>query len=83
MLSLWYSRIVMLVFTLFFIATIGLSRVILGVHSLDQVLFGFQLGAWLALTMHHCVKGRIEANWDRLFGENTTLVEENDGYTRA
>ena len=83
--SLWHFRVVMLVFTLFFIATIGLSRVILGVHSLDQVLFGIQLGAWLALTMHFCFKGRIEANWDRIFDNRNgdTGTADNDDYTRG
>jgi len=36
--------------------TIGYSRMFLGVHSADQVLFGLLLGAWCALTMQYCVR---------------------------
>jgi len=34
---------------------VALSRLYLGVHSLDQVLYGALLGAWVALTMHFVV----------------------------
>lgn len=43
-----------------FAITIGYSRLFLGVHSLDQVLFGLLLGAWVALTMQYCVRPGLE-----------------------
>lgn len=38
---------------------IGYSRMLLGAHSLDQVLFGWFLGAWLAAALHHIFRRPI------------------------
>ena len=46
----------MLLVVVFFGASIGYSRVILGVHSWNQVVFGWSLGIWIAFTLHFCVK---------------------------
>ena len=35
--------------------SVGFSRMILGVHSLDQVVYGWLIGVWFALTFHFCV----------------------------
>jgi len=35
---------------------VGYSRMFLGVHSINQVIYGLLLGAWLALTFNYCVK---------------------------
>ena len=43
-----------------FAVTIAYSRLFLGVHSLDQVLFGLLLGAWCALTMQYCARPNLE-----------------------
>ena len=39
--------------------TIGYSRVFLGVHSWNQLLFGWQLGLWVAVTFFFCYKGPV------------------------
>ena len=36
-----YTRVVLLLLALFFTATIGFSRVIMGVHSWNQLLYGW------------------------------------------
>ena len=39
--------------------TVGYSRMFLGVHSIDQVFFGWSLGLWLAYTYHNCLRDGI------------------------
>ena len=56
--------------------TIGFSRVVLGVHSWNQVFFGWSLGIWIAFTLHFCVKDQIVENaWKLLQGEDTRHFE--------
>ena len=63
-------RLMLLLGSLTFAISIGYSRVILGVHSWNQVLFGWSLGVWLAFTLHFCVKDAIVENaWNLLHGE--------------
>jgi hypothetical protein len=45
-------RVFMLLVALVFAFSIGYSRLVLGVHSLNQILFGLLLGTWLALSFH-------------------------------
>ena len=47
-----------LLMTAYFIL-LGWSRLIVGVHSLNQVLYGWILGIWLALACHFCVREPI------------------------
>jgi len=46
----FYSTLLMVVLTF---TTIGYSRIYVGDHSLDQVLFGFSLGIWSAFYCHY------------------------------
>ena len=39
--------------------TVGYSRLFLGVHSPDQILYGWLLGVWLAFWIHFCCRGKI------------------------
>jgi len=55
---LWV-RILALLVALAFTFTIGYSRLFLGVHTWNQTVFGWQLGLWLALTVHFCFKTTI------------------------
>jgi len=48
--KLW-SKIVSLAIAITYGVTIAYSRLFLGVHSLDQVLYGLLLGSWCAFTM--------------------------------
>ena len=52
----WYFRVGALLLAFTFTFTIGYSRLFLGVHSWNQLLFGWQLGIWLALTYFFCLK---------------------------
>ena len=67
----------MLLVVVFFGASIGYSRVILGVHSWNQVVFGWSLGLWIAFTLHFCVKDyTVEAIWNLLQGELVGLESQ-------
>ena len=54
-LSKWYWRTTFLLLALAFGGYIAYSRVLLGVHSINQVLFGLMLGVWYAGTAHFIV----------------------------
>ena len=53
--SRWYFRVIFLVLALTFGSYIAYTRVVLGVHSINQVLFGLMLGVWYAGTAHFIV----------------------------
>lgn len=60
--------------TMAFGGSIGFSRVFLGAHSWNQLLFGWQLAIWLACTLHFCFKRRIEYHLAQLLaGRDTAL----------
>lgn len=46
-----FQKGALLVLAVFFSFSIGYSRFILGVHSLDQIIYGLLLGVWIAFTM--------------------------------
>ena len=52
-------RIPALLLTLFWAIGIPFSRYLLGVHSLDQVVYGFSLGLWSGLTMNYVLREAI------------------------
>lgn len=52
-------RAVLLIFTLGYATSIGYSRIILGAHSWNQTLFGWQLGLWIACTTHFVFRDRL------------------------
>ena len=43
-------------FTLTCIISIALARIYTGAHSIDQVIYGIQLGIWTAFYMHYCFR---------------------------
>jgi len=44
---------------IFWAASIPYSRFVMGVHSLDQIIFGSTLGLWSGLTMHFLVRDNL------------------------
>lgn len=66
-LSKVYTRGAFLVLAITFSLTIGYSRIFLGVHTWNQLLFGWQLGIWLALTLHFCFKDSLMRNLESLY----------------
>ena len=41
---------------------VGISRFIVGAHSLDQTIFGWMLGAWIALSYFALVRDHVHAH---------------------
>ena len=50
-------------------ASICYSRMFLGVHSLDQVLFGSLLGIWFSLTLHYCLRDLLREHINDLLNK--------------
>jgi membrane-associated phospholipid phosphatase len=54
---MWMRRL-MLLLALTFGWTVAYSRIVLGMHSYNQIFYGLALGAWLALSFHYiCYDG--------------------------
>lgn len=62
-----YSKKLLL--TLLAIATpllVGFSRLYNGDHSMDQILYGWLLGVWIAFSNHYCLRDAIISHIDNL-----------------
>jgi membrane-associated phospholipid phosphatase len=55
----WVIYLLALALTLLIIFTVGLSRVLLGVHSMNQVVYGWSYGAYVALFLFKFVRPRL------------------------
>ena len=77
--GIWFSkgaRVFFLIVALVFGATIGYSRMFLGVHSLNQLIFGWSFGIWLALTLHFIFKDKVIENARQLLrGDEQRFLE--------
>ena len=47
-----WMRVLLCVAAIGFSCSIGWSRFVLGAHSMNQIIFGLLLGAWIACTFH-------------------------------
>lgn len=59
---------VSLLVAMFWFFGIPFSRYLMGVHSLDQLLFGNSLGVVGGFTMHFLVRDHLIRNFDKLIG---------------
>ena len=48
------------------ILAVGFSRLYNGVHSMDQIIYAYLLGTWLAITLHFGFKKLITDHIDQL-----------------
>ena len=55
----WYTYISVLLFMLFWAGSIPYTRFVMGVHSLDQIIYGSCLGVWSGFIMHFLVRDNI------------------------
>lgn len=44
---------------LIYFFAMGLSRLTLGVHSINQIVYGWVLGIWIAVACHFCLRDSI------------------------
>jgi membrane-associated phospholipid phosphatase len=65
---LW-SKAITFILALAFPLSIAYSRIVLGVHSFNQITYGLLLGAWIAGTMHFCVRSGINRHIRKLTRE--------------
>ena len=77
----WYftlpAKIVFGILSVSFGLTIGYSRLFLGVHSLNQLIFGWSLGAWVAFNLEFIFKDSIIKHTEEL------LNQTNRDYLKA
>lgn len=64
----WPTYIVALLAAIFWMVSIPYSRLVLGVHSPNQVLFGSSLGIWSALFLHFVVRDRLIIHIEKVQG---------------
>ena len=65
----FFSKItyaVCLALAIFWAVTIPYTRFVMGVHSLDQIMFGSSLGVWSGLTMHFLVRDNLLRHVEKL-----------------
>ena len=54
--SRWHFKLLLLALALAFAGSIGYSRLFLGAHSLNQVLYGLSCGLWFAFSAHFILR---------------------------
>jgi len=64
-LEVW-SKMILMALALVYGGAVAYSRVFLGVHSYDQIIFGSALGIWLALTLHYIFRRDTLQHLDRV-----------------
>ena len=55
----WYWRLLAFIAAITFTGSIAYSRMFLGVHSLNQVVYGLSLGLWFAMTSEFMLRERL------------------------
>lgn len=66
-----FFKILTLLICLIFGGMICYGRLFLGVHSLDQVIYGLLLGLWFTFTWHYCVSDYLLTYTDNLLKKKT------------
>ncbi len=54
-----WVQILSLIFVLIYSSLIGFARIYVRVHSWNQIVYGWQLGLWLAFYFHFCLRDFI------------------------
>ena len=68
---LW-KKVLLISGAIFYSFIEGFSRFIIGAHSLDQVIFGWLIGAWLALTFFGLIREHIHRHVTDLISGRTS-----------
>ena len=76
----WALRYGLLAVVLTFAATIGYSRLFLGVHSLNQITFGYTLGLWFSLVLHFLYRDAIYEMSEKLIKGNQENLQAQNIY---
>ena len=62
----------LLILALAYACSVGYSRLFLGVHSLDQIVYGFSLGFWIAATFHFVFRDDLYEHLVNMFAKKYT-----------
>lgn len=70
------QRLTIFASSLIFGATTSYSRLFLGVHGINQVVFGSAIGLWVAFTMHYVFRSKIMGHLNSIISlEDTRYLE--------
>lgn len=58
------GQIISLIAVFLYSFLVGFARLYVRVHSWNQIVFGWQLGIWLAFYFHFCLRDRLIAHID-------------------
>lgn len=59
---------------------VGLSRVALGVHSFNQIVYGWSYGVWLAFFLFHYARPPLQVHIKRMLAQRSPLRPYVDYY---
>ncbi len=68
--AIW-KKVLLIFLAVSFSFLIGTTRFILGAHSLDQVIFGWLLGAWIALSYLYILRQYVHEHVQNLMNGKT------------
>jgi membrane-associated phospholipid phosphatase len=71
-----FPKVISLAILLCLAFSVAFSRVVLGMHSIDQVAFGACLGLWIALFFQFCL-------WPPIYTEISLILSDKDAITPA
>jgi len=71
------ARLFLLGLAVTFGLTVGYSRLFLGVHSIDQIIFGWSLGIWLAISCHFVMKKPLNRHSEDLCKNNPVDIRQS------
>ena len=63
----YFKYIVIVSFFIFYSVSIAYTRFLVGVHSLDQIVFGWTLGTWSGLTLHFLIRDNLVKHVQMLY----------------
>lgn len=66
----------------FWALTIPLTRIILGVHSLDQTIYGTVLGIYYGLVSHFLVRDKLIAHISLMTKQERKFLKENKQFMK-
>ena len=80
-----YSMVyyILLAFVIFWAGSIPYTRFLMGVHSLDQIVYGATLGVWAALTLHFIVRDNLIKFVDDLIDWQENKADQGETFNQS
>jgi hypothetical protein len=77
--STWISYLIFFLLTLPFAGLVAFSRLYVGVHSLDQIIYGSLIGLFLAFYLHYIVKPTLFTHLQKLMSGKLSQQTAEEG----